>query len=1004
MKVVAKTVAAPITWIYLGIVALLVIVDPQLVFEPPWLLPITNGLFISGAGLLIAVFAARSYLQTGSFSILMLGCGNLAFAAAAAVAGLVVGPYGPNANVTIYNCGALLGSLFHLIGAWNPNAPWTPLSGRSSRMRKLLFVYLFVLAVDFVVVLATVMNLMPVFFVQGEGPTWLRQLVLGSAVGGFAVASLLLSRQSSSKESSFHFWYARGLILIAAGLFAFFVQSLVGSPLGWSGRIGNYIGSIFLIASLLSIRNQAKESGVPLDTAVGQLFQRPKKLYQRLSIHSWLLMLALVVALPCFALLAWALAAQAEQARVQAYARVKVQADATAGRLGAILHDNETLMANLAARPLIKALDSKHCDSIFAEFVSLHPGFTTLALRDLQGNIVCSHLPNPVARYAPEAFPWYYEGLNSGKFSVSNAVLGPVSRRWASAMMYPVQDAQGKPSGALVMGLDLLKLNQRVLGAVPVNAVVAVQDSQGIFLLRSIDPEKWIGKRPVRPSGTVDLSERFRTTGSFTATSIDGTERVYTVMKLPGTGWHIAAGLRADEVFAPARAEIMRSLAIGGVVFLVVIALAWRLAQRIAWPIRDFAITAANVARGQANIRARVAGPAEVVELTQAFNDMLDARNEAESQLRLLETSVAQLNDAVIITDVAPPTAPGPRIVFVNQAAERLTGYARAELIGQTPRLFQGPRTDQAELRRISAALRQVRPVFAELINYTKAGTEYWIELNITPVQTAAGEATHFVAIERDITGRKQGEAEIHRLNAELEQRVRDRTAELQAVNQELEAFSYSVSHDLRAPLRHLTGFAELLQKNARANLDDQARRHLTFISESAVRMGQLIDDLLAFSRSGRAEVYQAPVNLDALVQQVIQSLHPDTQGRRIVWQIAPLPTVNADANLLRAALTNLFSNALKFTRSRDEATIQMGCTENEHEHIFFIRDNGVGFDMQYVEKLFDVFQRLHSTEEFEGTGIGLANVRRIISRHGGRTWAESVLGEGATFYFSLPK
>jgi len=268
---------------------------------------------------------------------------------------------------------------------------------------------------------------------------------------------------------------------------------------------------------------------------------------------------------------------------------------------------------------------------------------------------------------------------------------------------------------------------------------------------------------------------------------------------------------------------------------------------------------------------------------------------------------------------------------------------------------------------------------------------------------TGAVDGRHLVTLS-DITVRKQAEAEILRLNAELEQRVRDRTAELHVVNQELEAFSYSVSHDLRAPLRHLTGFAELLQRNDRAKLDDQARRHITFISESAVRMGQLIDDLLAFSRSGRTELRQQPVNLDALVQQVIQGLHPDTRGRRIAWHIAPLPGVNADATLLRAALTNLFSNALKFTQSRDEATLHMGCTENEREHVFFIRDNGVGFDMQYVEKLFGVFQRLHATEEFEGTGIGLANVRRIITRHGGRTWAESVLGEGATFYFSLPK
>jgi len=382
----------------------------------------------------------------------------------------------------------------------------------------------------------------------------------------------------------------------------------------------------------------------------------------------------------------------------------------------------------------------------------------------------------------------------------------------------------------------------------------------------------------------------------------------------------------------------------------------------------------------------------------------LAARKQMESQLRLLEASVAQLNDAVIITEAGLLTAPGPRIVFVNDAAERLTGFTRAELIGRTPRMFQGPRTDRAELNRIAAALRERKSVHAELINYTRAGTEYWIEVNISPVESDTGEITHFVAIERDITLRRAAETEISRLNAELEQRVSDRTAELQAANQELEAFSYSVSHDLRAPLRHLTGFAELLQKNDHAKLDDRARRHLTFISESAVRMARLIDDLLAFSRSGHMEFRKVPVNLDALVQEVIRSMQPGTRGRRIVWQMAPLPGVHADANLLRAVLTNLLANALKFTQPRDEATIQMGCTENEHEHIFFIRDNGVGFDMQYVEKLFGVFQRLHATDEFEGTGIGLANVRRIVSRHGGRTWAESVLNEGAAFYFSLPK
>jgi light-regulated signal transduction histidine kinase (bacteriophytochrome) len=246
---------------------------------------------------------------------------------------------------------------------------------------------------------------------------------------------------------------------------------------------------------------------------------------------------------------------------------------------------------------------------------------------------------------------------------------------------------------------------------------------------------------------------------------------------------------------------------------------------------------------------------------------------------------------------------------------------------------------------------------------------------------------------ERELAERLKSEEKLSQLNAEL-----------QTVNQELEGFSYSVSHDLRAPLRHLTGFAELLQKNKHANLDETAQRHLSYISSAASQMGQLIDALLAFSRVGRTELHQRTLDLNTLVQEVINSLLPETHGRNIVWQIAPLPVVNADLNLLRAVLTNLFSNALKFTRPRDVAKIEMGYTDNERETVFFIRDNGVGFEMQYVEKLFGVFQRLHTSEQFEGNGIGLANVRRIIQRHGGRAWAESLLNEETTFYFSLPK
>jgi light-regulated signal transduction histidine kinase (bacteriophytochrome) len=255
-----------------------------------------------------------------------------------------------------------------------------------------------------------------------------------------------------------------------------------------------------------------------------------------------------------------------------------------------------------------------------------------------------------------------------------------------------------------------------------------------------------------------------------------------------------------------------------------------------------------------------------------------------------------------------------------------------------------------------------------------------------------------------DIIVAKRAEEEVRRLNQDLERRVVERTAKLAETNNELEAFSYSVSHDLRAPLRHIQGFVELLARNAQASLDEKSRRHLATISSSATRMGELIDDLLMFSRMGRAEMHMATVDLGRLAETLIQEMRPETEGRDIEWKIDTLPPAYCDPSMMRLVMVNLISNALKFTKHRPHAEIEIGGMPGEKgETTFFVRDNGAGFDMQYVDKLFGVFQRLHRLEEFEGTGIGLANVRRIISRHGGRTWAEGAPDKGATIYFTLP-
>lgn len=345
-------------------------------------------------------------------------------------------------------------------------------------------------------------------------------------------------------------------------------------------------------------------------------------------------------------------------------------------------------------------------------------------------------------------------------------------------------------------------------------------------------------------------------------------------------------------------------------------------------------------------------------------------------------------------------------MLFVSQGCSNLTGYAPEALLNNTKISFSQlihPEERTLVQETVKRSLEHNRP-FRIIYRLVTADQQVrWVLEQGSGIQNEDGKFDILEGFITDITEQKQAEEEIKGFNLNLEEKVRKRTVQLDSVNKELEAFSYSVSHDLRAPLRAIDGFSRILLEDHSSKLDQEGQRLLNVIRENTTKMGQLISNLLTLSRMGRAKLAFEQVCLQELAQNLIEEIKLTPQNRNISLQMKEVPPALGDKSMLRQVLQNLLTNAVKFTRHKEEAIIEVGGRYEGNFNTYYIKDNGVGFDMKYVDKLFGVFQRLHSENEFEGTGVGLATVQRIVHKHGGQVWAEGQLNRGATFYFTLP-
>jgi PAS domain S-box-containing protein len=671
---------------------------------------------------------------------------------------------------------------------------------------------------------------------------------------------------------------------------------------------------------------------------------------------------------------------------------------------------------------------TKELDSQLKPYQTTH-GFLDVMLTDRNGRIVYVSDDTQRAEYLSKTLPdrrMVEEGKRNIYFSdvFLEKKMGNTFEMFGIA---PIKELNGSFVGELVIEIDMGPIYKFIrysagLGETGEALIDRKEGNEVLFLspLRN-DPEAALIKK-VPFNERVALAAQKAAggeTGSGITYDYGGTKVLAAWRYIPSLRWGLVTKINAEEALAPISRLKIIVITVGALIILIGVLAAAAIARSIAKPILSLQRGTEIIGSGNFDYKVGTDAKNEVGQLSRLIDSMTEnlkrvtasrdelnkeiaERKDAEKNLRESEARfrlmVKSVKDySIIMLDEAG------NVVNWNEGAARIKGYAPEEIIGRHFSCFY---TEEDKLsgkpaREINEAAEK-GSFEDEGIRVRKDGSQFFATVTITALKNDAGKLQGFSKVTRDITERKKAEEEIRKLNRDLEARVVKRTAELENSNKELEAFAYSVSHDLRTPLRSIEGFSHALLEDYADKLDETGKDHLERVRNATVRMGQIIDDLLKLSRVTRSEMNRKRVNLSAIVKSIAESLHHNHPERNAQFIIVDDLTAYGDERLLTVALENLISNAWKFSEKAIPSVIEFGVTQKDGNRAYFVRDNGAGFDMTYAGKLFSAFQRLHKNEEFPGTGIGLATVKRIISRHGGSVWIEAEQGKGATAFFTL--